>query len=125
MALREEFEYFAFRCCYCFTFNPARKLRPAAPKLEYDITTPSPHSSGRRNSTNSTSSSERNSSTDTDGEEREKGGGEGSLSLSTAITEAGIPQEPIIAMERVEEPTSMEVHEDGEQQKTVAKKKNE
>ncbi|OQR70710.1 protein lunapark-B-like, partial [Tropilaelaps mercedesae] len=31
MALREEFEFLAFQCCYCFHFNPARKQRPLAP----------------------------------------------------------------------------------------------
>ncbi|KAL0127634.1 hypothetical protein PUN28_003131 [Cardiocondyla obscurior] len=36
MALKEEFEYFAFRCCYCGFFNPARKQKPSAPKLEFD-----------------------------------------------------------------------------------------
>lgn len=36
MALREEFEYLSFRCCYCMTYNPSRKLRPSAPKLEDD-----------------------------------------------------------------------------------------
>ncbi|KXJ23332.1 endoplasmic reticulum junction formation protein lunapark-B [Exaiptasia diaphana] len=40
MALKEEFEYVAFRCCYCFYFNPARKQRPIAPKLEDDPMTP-------------------------------------------------------------------------------------
>ncbi|XP_076309872.1 endoplasmic reticulum junction formation protein lunapark-like isoform X1 [Tachypleus tridentatus] len=33
MALKEEFEYIAFRCCYCFQVNPARKYKPHAPKL--------------------------------------------------------------------------------------------
>ncbi|GFG31479.1 hypothetical protein Cfor_11958 [Coptotermes formosanus] len=33
MALKEEFEYLAFRCCYCFYWNPARKQRPQAPRL--------------------------------------------------------------------------------------------
>lgn len=33
MALREEFEFISFRCCYCFYWNPARKQRPTAPKL--------------------------------------------------------------------------------------------
>ncbi|XP_072117918.1 endoplasmic reticulum junction formation protein lunapark-A-like isoform X1 [Mobula birostris] len=33
MALREEFEYVAFRCAYCFFLNPARKTRPQAPRL--------------------------------------------------------------------------------------------
>ncbi|XP_037069712.1 endoplasmic reticulum junction formation protein lunapark-B-like [Pollicipes pollicipes] len=33
MALKEEFEYLAFRCSYCFAWNPARKQRPSAPRL--------------------------------------------------------------------------------------------
>ncbi|PSN52408.1 Protein lunapark-B [Blattella germanica] len=33
MALKEEFEYVGFRCCYCFFWNPARKQRPQAPRL--------------------------------------------------------------------------------------------
>ncbi|XP_028279429.1 endoplasmic reticulum junction formation protein lunapark-B isoform X2 [Parambassis ranga] len=33
MALKEEFEYLAFRCAYCYFLNPARKTRPQAPKL--------------------------------------------------------------------------------------------
>merc|ERR1712203_1331638 len=34
MALREEFEFIAYRCCYCYYWNPARKQRPVAPKLQ-------------------------------------------------------------------------------------------
>ncbi|XP_076052250.1 endoplasmic reticulum junction formation protein lunapark-A-like isoform X2 [Oratosquilla oratoria] len=34
MALKEEFEYLAFRCAYCFYWNPSRKQRPTAPRLE-------------------------------------------------------------------------------------------
>uniref|UniRef100_A0A672IEY9 Endoplasmic reticulum junction formation protein lunapark n=1 Tax=Salarias fasciatus TaxID=181472 RepID=A0A672IEY9_SALFA len=33
MALKEEFQYLAFRCAYCYFMNPARKTRPQAPKL--------------------------------------------------------------------------------------------
>ncbi|KAJ6660741.1 hypothetical protein lerEdw1_017367 [Lerista edwardsae] len=33
MALKEEFEFIAFRCAYCFFLNPARKTRPQAPRL--------------------------------------------------------------------------------------------
>ncbi|KAM4607076.1 endoplasmic reticulum junction formation protein lunapark-B [Polymixia lowei] len=33
MALKEEFEYLAFRCGYCYFLNPARKTRPQAPRL--------------------------------------------------------------------------------------------
>jgi len=33
MALKEEFLFVAFRCCYCHFWNPARKQRPLAPRL--------------------------------------------------------------------------------------------
>ncbi|XP_067229402.1 endoplasmic reticulum junction formation protein lunapark-B isoform X4 [Chanodichthys erythropterus] len=33
MALKEEYEYVAFRCAYCYFMNPARKTRPQAPRL--------------------------------------------------------------------------------------------
>ncbi|XP_055763927.1 endoplasmic reticulum junction formation protein lunapark-B isoform X3 [Salvelinus fontinalis] len=33
MALKEEFEYIAFRCAYCYVLNHARKTRPQAPRL--------------------------------------------------------------------------------------------
>lgn len=33
MALKDEFEYLAFKCCYCSTYNPARKTRPFAPRI--------------------------------------------------------------------------------------------
>ncbi|XP_043470401.1 endoplasmic reticulum junction formation protein lunapark-B isoform X2 [Leptopilina heterotoma] len=36
MALKEEFEYFGFKCCYCNFWNPARKQKPSAPKLDWD-----------------------------------------------------------------------------------------
>ncbi|XP_018093244.1 endoplasmic reticulum junction formation protein lunapark [Xenopus laevis] len=34
MELKEEFEYVAFRCAYCYFLNPARKTRPQAPRLQ-------------------------------------------------------------------------------------------
>lgn len=40
MALKEEFEFFGFRCCYCNYWNAARKQKPSAPKLDNDITSP-------------------------------------------------------------------------------------
>ncbi|XP_013781641.1 protein lunapark-like [Limulus polyphemus] len=33
MALKEEFEYIVFRCCYCFQLNPSRKQRPQSVKI--------------------------------------------------------------------------------------------
>jgi len=44
MALREEFEYIAFRCCYCYYWNPARKQRPVAPRLAVAAEKPAPSS---------------------------------------------------------------------------------
>lgn len=40
MAMKEEFEYIAFRCCYCHTLNPARKKRPFAPRIEPPLPVP-------------------------------------------------------------------------------------
>ncbi|CAL7946188.1 unnamed protein product [Xylocopa violacea] len=34
MALKDEFEYFAFRCCYCNFWNPARKQKPFITKMD-------------------------------------------------------------------------------------------
>ncbi|ELU00413.1 hypothetical protein CAPTEDRAFT_150995 [Capitella teleta] len=34
MALKEEFEYISFRCCYCYRMNSARKIRANAPRLD-------------------------------------------------------------------------------------------
>ncbi|XP_021936390.1 protein lunapark-A isoform X2 [Zootermopsis nevadensis] len=60
MALKEEFEYFAFRCCYCFYWNPARKQRPQAPRL--------PSSAERFDLPGHTSASELESASDTEEE---------------------------------------------------------
>jgi hypothetical protein len=44
--------YVAFRCCYCYQLNEAKKQRPSAPPLE-GLSTPTP-----RHSTNDTVSNE-------------------------------------------------------------------
>ncbi|XP_006607211.1 endoplasmic reticulum junction formation protein lunapark-B [Apis dorsata] len=44
MALKEEFEYFGFRCCYCNFWNPARKQKPSIPKPECNVGFSSPSS---------------------------------------------------------------------------------
>ncbi|KAF5307474.1 hypothetical protein FQR65_LT06829 [Abscondita terminalis] len=61
MAFRDEVEYFSFRCCYCHTFNPALKKRPAAPKFEYNLRPPPEDKSD--------SDSEKNSPCDSDSDE--------------------------------------------------------
>ncbi|XP_074112246.1 zinc-ribbon metal-binding protein lunapark isoform X2 [Cotesia typhae] len=67
MALKEEFEYFGFRCCYCQYWNPARKQKPSAPKLNSNITSPlsiTSRQSGKSTDQETTSSS--SSGTDSD-----------------------------------------------------------
>jgi len=56
MALRDEFEYIAFRCCYCYYWNPARKQRPVAPRLP-DPTTAAAMSSAVSSSSDSSDQS--------------------------------------------------------------------
>lgn len=63
MAVREEFEYISFRCCYCYHLNPARKKRPTAPKLEFDT-----NKSQQRIRRFSSSDSDKNSELETDSE---------------------------------------------------------
>lgn len=36
MALQEDFEYVAFKCAFCATLNPARKIRPKAQGLSLE-----------------------------------------------------------------------------------------
>lgn len=62
MASCEEYEYSAFRCAFCKTLNPARKLRPIAPKINSfseskDVDRPVVSSSGKANSSSDGSSS--------------------------------------------------------------------
>ncbi|KAF5283876.1 hypothetical protein FQA39_LY04696 [Lamprigera yunnana] len=58
MAFRDEVDYFSFRCCYCYTFNPALKKRPAAPKFDKQLQPVSDQ--------HSQTDSEKNSQTDSD-----------------------------------------------------------
>lgn len=60
MAVREEFEYISFRCCYCYYLNLAHKKKPVAPKLEFET------SKSSRIKRFSTSDSEKNSELETD-----------------------------------------------------------
>lgn len=46
MALKEEFEYIDFRCCYCYAVNPAKKKRPFAPRIEPHRTLTLPQPTG-------------------------------------------------------------------------------
>jgi len=57
MALREEFEYIAFRCCYCYYWNPARKQRPVAPRLAAAAEKPTGSSNNSESSSGSDESS--------------------------------------------------------------------
>ncbi|XP_061400940.1 endoplasmic reticulum junction formation protein lunapark-A [Musca vetustissima] len=52
MALKEDFEYTTFRCAFCNALNPARKSRPAAPRLTLNANAPT---AGAGNASNSSS----------------------------------------------------------------------
>ncbi|KAG8222851.1 hypothetical protein J437_LFUL007559 [Ladona fulva] len=66
MALQEEFEYLAFRCCYCYYWNPARKQRPQAPRLP--LPTPTPSIGGQEKERGEESVSEEDGSEETSSE---------------------------------------------------------
>lgn len=74
MAQQEDYEYTAFRCAYCNTLNPSRKLRPVAPRLPSAADSPAVKAltSGDDakqnpvNSSSSSSTSERDSGSDSD-----------------------------------------------------------
>jgi hypothetical protein len=61
MALQEEYEYAVFRCAFCNTLNPAKKLRPIAPRLQVEgVGTPLKIDDAKK-SDSSTSPSEKDS----------------------------------------------------------------
>lgn len=69
MALKEEFDYVAYRCAFCNAMNPARKTRPVAPRLS--LPAPVNDSSPRLRSRGSDSSISTPSSDASDGESSE------------------------------------------------------
>ncbi|ESO85439.1 hypothetical protein LOTGIDRAFT_229442 [Lottia gigantea] len=71
MALKEEFEYLSFRCCYCFTFNTARKQKPNAPKLEFPTPVMQRKKYSPDASKNNDSSSEEEEDGSSEGDKRE------------------------------------------------------
>lgn len=66
MALQEEFEYTAFRCCYCYTFNPSRKQRPQAPLLHLSANQQTPAIKQRQDSTSESEKNSMSSDVETD-----------------------------------------------------------
>lgn len=65
MTSQEDYEYSAFRCAFCKTLNPAKKLRPIAPRLAQDennvAATASASTKQPSDSSNSPTSSEKDS----------------------------------------------------------------
>ncbi|KAM7345814.1 zinc-ribbon metal-binding protein lunapark [Cochliomyia hominivorax] len=61
MALKEDFEYTTFRCAFCQALNPARKSRPAAPRLS---TLPSANSAFAKADSDTSDSDDKDDSDD-------------------------------------------------------------
>ncbi|KAI1290419.1 Endoplasmic reticulum junction formation protein lunapark [Halotydeus destructor] len=100
MALKDEFEYIAFRCCYCGFFNPARKERPFAPRLPAALALPplvdEPESDSEKPTKNSDSAS------------------------SVEITDISSPKP--MASSEVGQPSDTRVESENEEEKVTSKK---
>lgn len=76
MALQDEFQYLAFRCAYCYYWNPARKQRPSAPRLEDLAPQLPPPLPTTQDQDEEEEEDQESSSGEDDDEEEEEGGGE-------------------------------------------------
>ncbi|KAK8391462.1 hypothetical protein O3P69_017207 [Scylla paramamosain] len=85
MALQDEFQYLAFRCAYCYYWNPARKQRPSAPRLE-DLAPqlPPPLPTTQDQEEEEEDDQESSSGEDEEDEEEEEGGAEESESNNSS-----------------------------------------
>ncbi|XP_050695489.1 endoplasmic reticulum junction formation protein lunapark-A-like [Eriocheir sinensis] len=88
MALKDEFQYLAFRCAYCFYWNPARKQRPSAPRLE-DLAPQLPPPLPTTQDQDEEEEEDQESSSGEEEEEEEEGGAEESESNSSGEEEEG------------------------------------
>nr|CAD7193773.1 unnamed protein product [Timema douglasi] len=93
MALKEEFEYFSFRCCYCYFWNPARKQRPTAPALTPPVKDPSSENS---------SSSELNSASDSEEADDPEEKKESKVEKPSKAQQENVPE---LSNEMTQEPT--------------------
>ncbi|KAL0267811.1 UNVERIFIED_CONTAM: hypothetical protein PYX00_009965 [Menopon gallinae] len=95
MALMEEFEYTAFRCYACHIFNPARKQRPMAPKLESEKTEMEEKVSDQDSSTESSSSVDEGEGDGKAEEEKKEKPGESSPNKETKPASESTPVKPV------------------------------
>ncbi|XP_076659171.1 zinc-ribbon metal-binding protein lunapark isoform X2 [Halictus rubicundus] len=93
MSLKEEFEYFGFKCCYCNTWNPARKQKCAAPRLDHDVTL---------------SSMQLNSSNDSEEQALSSPSNENETNAKPTQNEPSSPSDTDSDIEVVERPTESE-----------------
>lgn len=114
MALKEEFEFIAYRCAYCYFLNPARKTRPQAPRLpEFSFErrlrsgSPAPGSSEARDSAE-------DSDTGTGGM-----GGTGGVALSSSTkSSAAAPWNKVHSFSRAPDTGEQELEDAPEQHDT-------
>ncbi|XP_046848482.1 endoplasmic reticulum junction formation protein lunapark-like [Xenia sp. Carnegie-2017] len=87
MALKEDFLYTTFRCCYCYHLNEAKKKRPFAPPIE-GLSTPPVKSRFSRTSINATTLPE--------GPETSANPVEGNVEKNLLAASANVEEEEIV-----------------------------
>ncbi|XP_051816255.1 endoplasmic reticulum junction formation protein lunapark-B isoform X2 [Acanthochromis polyacanthus] len=116
MALKEEFEYLAFRCAYCYFLNPARKTRPQAPRLPEFSYERRLRAESRSPGPSPRSGTDTEESAPPSGDEKEIGDDEGPVKEAESQSE-----EPTQQQEEEEE----EVQEEEEEEKEEVQEKEE
>ncbi|XP_031414095.1 endoplasmic reticulum junction formation protein lunapark-B isoform X1 [Clupea harengus] len=118
MALKEEYEFIAYRCAYCYFLNPARKTRPQAPRLpEFSFerrlrsASPAPESSEARDSDAGAEDSDA-------GTERIGGTGGVALGSSSSPSSAAAPWSKVHSFSRAPNTGEPEVEMSSDQHDT-------
>ncbi|XP_074600676.1 endoplasmic reticulum junction formation protein lunapark-B-like [Brevipalpus obovatus] len=134
MALKEEFEYISFRCCYCASFNPARKAKPLRTNSESNfqrnrnlsplVDEPESDNDGREEQRNTSlqitemneSSDRQSSESSQDAVNKSKDSNDDTLKLSKSSDESGGSSSPAKGEESKETKQSddMEIHRPSE-----------
>lgn len=121
MALKEEFEYLAFRCAYCYFLNPARKTRPQAPRLPEFSYERRLRAESRSPGPTPRSGTDTEESTPPSGDEKEIGEEE----RPTKEIESEIQSEELQPQQQQQQKQEEEEEEEGEEEEVVQEEEEE